>query len=300
MALRSWLFTPGNRVDRMEKAMGLGADVIILDLEDAVAYEEKEASRENIRTVLDRWQGPQAYVRINPISAANEFSVNQGAQDLEAIVRPGLDGIVFPKAETAEDARQIDALISRFEQERGLPAGRIDLMPIIETAKGLWRIFEVLTASPRIKRAAFGAGDFTRDLNLEWTPTEVELLYARSQIAVASRAADREPPIDSVFVQINDLEGCARSAKHAKQLGYQGKMAIHPSQVAPITKAFSPTEEEVAWAHRLIAAFSNAESRGLAALNFEGMMIDYPIVEKAKRILALAERPQEITMEPQE
>ena len=289
-ALRSWLFTPGNRIDRMEKAMGLGSDVIILDLEDAVSYDEKEPSRHNIQTVLSRWQGPLVYVRINPISAANEFSVNQGAQDLEAVVRLGLDGIVFPKAETAEDARQIDALIGRLEQERGLPAGRIDLMPIIETAKGLWRIFEVLSATPRIKRVAFGAGDFTRDLNLEWTPTEEELLYARSRITLASRAADREPPIDSVYVQIDDPDGCARSARHAKQLGYQGKMAIHPNQVAPITKVFSPSEEEIAWAHRLIAAFADAERRGLAALNFEGMMIDYPIVEKAKRILALAER----------
>ncbi len=289
-ALRSWLFTPGNRIDRMEKAMDLGSDVIILDLEDAVSYDEKEPSRHNIQTVLSRWQGPQVYVRINPISAANEFSVNQGVQDLEAVVRPGLDGIVFPKAETAEDARQIDALIGRLEQERGLPAGRIDLMPIIETAKGLWRIFEVLSATPRIKRVAFGAGDFTRDLNLEWTPTEEELLYARSHITVASRAADRERPIDSVYVQIADLDGCARSARHAKQLGYQGKMAIHPNQVAPITKVFSPSEEDIAWAHRLIAAFADAERRGLAALNFEGMMIDYPIVEKAKRILALAER----------
>lgn len=286
--LRSWLFTPGNRIDRMDKAMGLGADVVILDLEDAVSYDEKEPARANIRTVLDRWQGPLVYVRINPIAAENAFSVNQGARDLEAVIGPRLDGIVFPKAETAHDARQIDLLIGRLEGERGIPAGRIDLMPIIETAKGLWNIIEVISATPRIKRAAFGAGDFTRDVNLEWTDTEEELLYARSRIAVASRVADREPPIDSVFVKINDRAGVSRSAKLAKQLGYQGKMAIHPSQVADITTAFSPTEEAVAWAKRLVAAFAEAESQGLAALNFEGMMIDYPVVEKAKRILTLA------------
>ena len=289
-ALRSWLFTPGNRIDRMEKAIGLGADAIILDLEDAVSYEEKEPSRRNIRTVLDRWHGPLAYVRINPISASNEFSVNQGEQDLDAVVGPNLDGIVFPKAETAEDARRIDEVLARLEQERSIPPGTIDLMPIIETAKGLWNITQVLSATSRIKRAAFGAGDYTRDLNLEWTPTEEELLYARSQITVASRVTDCEPPIDSVYVRIGDLEGLTRSSKHAKQLGFQGKLAIHPSQVTPINQTFSPTEEEVAWAHRLIAAFADAEKRGLAALNFEGLMVDYPIVEKAKRILALAAR----------
>ncbi|HEX2173107.1 MAG TPA: CoA ester lyase [Dehalococcoidia bacterium] len=283
--LRSWLFTPGNRIDRMEKAMGLGADVIILDLEDAVAYDEKESARVNIRSVLDRWRGPLAYVRINPISADNAFSVNQGRQDLEAVVGPELNGIVFPKAESGTDARAIDTLIGQLEQERGVPAGTIDLMPIIETAKGLFNSLEVLTSTPRIRRVSFGAGDFTRDLNLEWTPTEVELLYARSHITTMSRVADREPPIDSVFITIADLAGCERSARHAKTLGFQGKMAIHPGQVAPINAAFSPTEDEIAWAKRLIAAFAEAERQGLAALNFEGTMIDYPIVEKAKRIL---------------
>lgn len=285
MPLRSWLFTPGNRIDRMEKAKGLGADVVILDLEDAVAYEEKEPARSHIRTVLDRWSGPLAYVRINPISAANSFSVNEGARDLEVVVGAGLDGIVFPKAESGADARAIDELIGRYERERSLPVGRIDLMPIIETAKGLVNIRDVIGSTPRIKRAAFGAGDFTRDLNLEWTPTEEELLYARSHITTLSRAADREPPIDSVYINIKDTDGCARSARLGKQLGYQGKMAIHPGQVAPINTAYSPTEEEIAWARRLVAAFAEAERQGLAALNFEGTMVDYPIVERARRLI---------------
>lgn len=287
--LRSWLFTPGNRIDRMEKARGLGADVIILDLEDAVAYDEKEAARQNIRTVLETWTGPQVYVRINPISASNEFSVNEGEQDLAEVIHPRLNGIVFPKAENVQDPQRIDRIISRLEGERGIRAGTIDLMPIIETARGLWYIADILSSTPRIRRASFGAGDFTRDLNLEWTLAEDELAYARSHIVVASRVTGREPPVDSVYIEIGDLTGCSASARRAKQFGYGGKLAIHPSQVAPINETFTPTAAEVAWAHRLIEAFAGAEKQGLAALNFEGTMIDYPIVEKAKRIVAFAE-----------
>ena len=159
----------------------------------------------------------------------------------------------------------------------------------METALGVHRAYDIATAGTRIKRLAFGAGDFTRDIGVTWSRREIESQYARSALVIASRAAGIEPPFDTVWVNLQDQRGLVRSARLAKQLGFQGKMLIHPSQVEPVNTVFSPTEADIAFATRVVVAFHEAEAQGLASIQLDGRFIDYPIMESAQRILAIAE-----------
>jgi citrate lyase subunit beta/citryl-CoA lyase len=161
-----------------------------------------------------------------------------------------------------------------------------DLIPIIETGKGLAAVDAIARAGSRIKCLAFGAGDFTLDMNIEWTQDETELSGFRAQIALASRAAGLEPPIDSVWIDLNDAAGLRRSAETVHRLGYQGKLCIHPDQIAVANEVFTPTEEEVRKAERIVEAFARAETEGSAALQVDGRFIDYPIVYRARKVLA--------------
>ncbi|MBI3965127.1 MAG: CoA ester lyase, partial [Chloroflexi bacterium] len=172
-----------------------------------------------------------------------------------------------------------------------LEPGSVDLMPIIETAKGLHFVYEILTATPRLRRVCFGAGDFTRDLNLTWTRDESELFYARSKVVTESRAADREAPVDTVWVDLTDDEGVVASSKLARRLGFQGKLAIHPKQVEPMNRVFgSIGAAELDFAQKVVTGFAEAEAKGIASLTVDGQFIDYPIVEKAQRIVELYNR----------
>ena len=152
-----------------------------------------------------------------------------------AVVGPGLDGIILPMVESREQLVAFDWLVGALERERGLPPGGIDIIPIIETGKGIANVRTIAASGTRVKRMAFGAGDYTLDMNMEWTLTESELEHARAEMAVASRAAGLEAPIDTVWVHIKDLDGVANSAKRARQLGFQGKMCIYPPQVERVT-----------------------------------------------------------------
>ncbi len=286
---RSFLFAPGNRPRFVEKVAHCGADAVILDLEDAVPIAEKEATRHAVREALATISNCPVYVRINPLVAAASFSQAIGAADLEAIVCGDLAGVILPKTETASDAVQAESILNGLEQCRGLTLGALDLIPIIETARGVHHAFEIADAGTRIKRLAFGAGDFTRDIGVRWSRREVESQYARSALVIASRAAGIEAPLDTVWIEIRDLRGLTRSARMAKQLGFQGKMAIHPGQVEPINTAFSPTLDELENAKRVVAAFEAAEAAGEASIQLDGQMIDYPIVEAAQRILDMAD-----------
>jgi citrate lyase subunit beta/citryl-CoA lyase len=234
------------------------------------------------------------YVRINPLGVRTAFSQAIGEADLHAVGCAQLRGVLLPKVEEAADVQQADRLLSTLEQTHGLATGSIDLLPILETARGIYNAYAIATAGTRVKRLAFGAGDFTRDIGVRWSRREVESQFARSALVVASRAAGLEPPIDSVWVDLRDQRGLLRSARLARQLGFQGKMLIHPSQVAPVQAAFSPTAPELAFARRVVAAFQEAEQRGAAAIQLDGQFIDYPIVESARRLLALAQSSQPI------
>ena len=287
--LRSFLFAPGNRPRMLQKVGQCGADAVILDLEDAVPISEKEATRQAVREAIGAIDTCPVYVRVNPLVATAGFSQPIGEADLAAIIRPGLAGIIVPKVESPDDLRRADTLLQGLEAQHGLAPDSVDVIPIIETALAVQRAYDIAASGTRVKRLAFGAGDFTRDIGVAWSRREIESQYARSTLVIASRAAGLEPPLDTVWVDLRDQRGLAHSARTAKQLGFQGKMAIHPSQVEPINTVFSPSAAEIAFATRVVDAFTQAEADGLASIQLDGQFIDYPIVESAQRVLATAE-----------
>jgi citrate lyase subunit beta/citryl-CoA lyase len=273
------LFAPGNHPRRVEKALTLDADAVILDLEDAVATAEKPATRATIAAVLTRPRTGLLYVRVN--AADTEFCCS----DLVEVVRPALDGIILPKVESPATLTTIDWVLLQLEREFGLGERSIDLIPIIETARGLTHLDAILATGTRVKRVAFGAGDFTLDVNMQWKRDEAELAYARAKIVTASRAAGLEAPLDTVWVDLQDSEGLEASARAALAYGFQGKMCIHPNQVTVVNRVFTPSEDEVAFAERVVAAFAKAEAEGVASIQLDGKFIDYPIVYRAQRLL---------------
>lgn len=283
--IRSLLFTPGNDARKVSKVATFGSDAVILDLEDAVPIAEKEATRPKIREALPALAaGPLRYVRVN----AFETKLTRG--DLEAVVCPALDGIKLPKVERSDEVQEADHLIGQFEAREGISAGSIDLIPTIETARGVLSAEAIAGASPRVRRLSFGAADFCRDVGIRftgnlWESDGLELQYARSHLVLSSRAAGIEPPLDTVWIDIRDNEGLERDARTALRLGFGGKSAIYPAQVAIINSIFSPSEGEIALAHKIVDAFDAAEAAGAAAIQVDGRMIDYPIAIKARWVL---------------
>ena len=283
-ALRSFLFAPGNHARRVEKALTIAADAVILDLEDAVANTEKVSTRPIVVAAFGQPRAGKLYVRVNALSTDWCYA------DIVAIVRTGLDGIILPKVESADQLRTADWLIGALERERGLPPGGIDLVPIIETALGMSAVEAIARSGTRATKLAFGAGDYTLDLGMVWSRDELELLPARSAVVMASRAAGIEAPLDTVWADLRDAEGFERSAAHAAALGFQGKMCIHPDQIAGTNAAFSPSPAALAQARRVVAAFEEAEARGLASIQLDGQFIDYPIVLRARRVIEQGDR----------
>lgn len=275
------LFVPGNNARRVEKAFTLDTDCVILDLEDAVAAAEKPGARMAVAAALGAPRKAQVYVRVNGMGTEWCYP------DLAAIVRPGIDGIILPKVEAASDLRAIDWLLGQLEREHRVTQGAVDLMPIIETGKGLAAINDICGAGGRLRRVVFGAADFTLDMNMEWTRDEHELFHARSSIVLASRAAGIEAPIDTVWARLTDAEGFRASVETSKRLGFQGRLCIHPDQLAVVHEVFTPSAEEHAQALRIVAAFEDAERAGLASIQVDGRFVDYPIVEKARRTIAV-------------
>lgn len=288
MALsRSLLFVPAHVTKMLDKALGLPLDATILDLEDAVPPAQKADARDGARRYVEQRPG-HAFVRINPLTSRAPFTTACGADDLAAVVTPGLRGVVFPKVETAEDLEAVDEAMAQAERRAGVDEGGIELYSIIETARGVLEGPAIArTRMRRPHRLCFGAGDFTRDIGVEWSREERESFTARSMIVLASRAVGLPAPIDSVFVDLGDPEGLAASTRAAKQLGFRGKFVIHPSQVAIVNDVFTPTAQEVVWARRVMDGVAAAERERLGAFVVDGRMVDYPIVERAADILTV-------------
>ena len=281
---RSLLFVPGNHARRIEKAFTLPADAVILDLEDACPLAEKVATRSVVVAALQRPRRSLGYVRINALST--DF----GYGDLCSIVNRCVDGIMLAKVEGPEAIKIADWLMTQLEREHGLSQGSMDLIPLIETGAGLAHAGAIARAATRVKRLAFGAGDFTLDLGLRWSREETELIAFRSSLVLASRTAGIEPPIDLAWLNTKDAEGFANSVRWARTLGFQGKLCIHPDHIEPINSALSPTQEEVARARRIVDAFRESEARGSAAFALDGALVDYAIVVHAQRTLDAARR----------
>ena len=281
---RTLLFAPGNHPRRVEKALCLKADAVILDLEDAVAIAEKVATRAVVVDALQSERSGLGYVRVNAYDTDFCFG------DLLVVVAKGVDGIVLPKVETSSQLRSVDWVVSQLEREKRLPAGGIDIIPIIETGKGVANVHDIASAGTRVKRLSFGAGDYTKDMAMRWTRHEGELAHARAEIAVASRAAGLEAPLDTVWIHIKETDGCIKSAELVCDMGYQGKLCIHPDQVDPVNAVFTPSDDDVDFAEKVVKAFEEAEAQGLASIQVDGYFVDYPIVNQAQRTLDLIEK----------
>lgn len=285
--IRTALFVPGNRPDRVEKAFKTEADAIIIDLEDAVPLSEKKATRSKVREKVTQFADRMIIVRINPLGSP----FIQG--DLEEAVVKGVKGIMLPKVERAGDINDINRLLLDVEKKRSLPEGTFLVFPLIESASAVQHIYEIVstkTKPQRIYTVAFGAADYTLDMGIEMTLEGSELFYARSRISVACKAAGIAPPIDTPFmIDLADIDALVTDAIRAKRLGFQGKLVIHPKQIGPCNQIFSPTAEEIARAEKIVQAFEKAEVAGMAAIQLEGKFIDYPVVQHSKDILALAD-----------
>ncbi len=289
MLNRSYLFAPGNVPRRVEKAFTLDADAVIVDLEDSVAVRDKEATRKPVAEALARPRRGRGYVRVNAPSTPFCYG------DLVATIHKGVDGVVVPKVESAADLHAVDWLIAALERERGIPEGSIDLVPLIETAAGMQRVDRVLQARSlrsyagpwRVRRVAFGAADYGHELGLSPTLDEPELADARARLVLASRAAGLENPIDSPWFHFAEREAFARALERSRRGGFQGRLCVHPDQIGPVNAAYLPSEEDAARAERIVAAFSDAEARGAAAVQVDGQMVDYPVVHRARAVLEL-------------
>ena len=286
LPLRSLLFAPGNEPRKIDKVATFGADGIILDLEDAVPDADKAAAREQVKAALPRLRRGFVAVRVNGLHTGR----TEG--DVAGVVAPGLDAIVLPKTESAEHVRTLDALLARAEADAELAPGHVKILPLVETARGLLAGPEIAAASPRVVTLCFGSGDFTRDLelpSLRWSVEGTELFYARSRMVVDARAAGRARPIDGPFLSVRDAAGFEADCAAARKLGFQGKLCIHPAQVAVANRLFAPDPDEVAFCRRVAADFASAVARGSASITVDGVFVDYPIAEKAQRIVRLAE-----------
>ena len=284
--IRSWMFVPGHRQRMIDKALGLNADAIMLDIEDGVAPNEKDAARKNIADSLGREKAPGSparYVRINAIGHARMDA------DLEAVVRPGLEGLVCPKVDTPDEVRKVDTILNDKEPKNKLEKGRVKLLIAIESPRGLLNAAAIAAASERIVGIIFGAEDFGREIGLPAVREGEarDLIYARSAIVIAAAAAHVQP-IDGVWVDLNDSDGLLGFAKQSRQLGFSGMSCIHPSQVDAINTVFSPTSEEIEYCQKVLQAFEEANARGDGSIAFGGQLIDRPIVERARRAIDTA------------
>jgi citrate lyase subunit beta/citryl-CoA lyase len=278
--LRSILFTPGDDRRKIDKALIAGADAVALDLEDAVAYSQKNAARNTVREVLHEPLPQTVFIRINAV--ATDYIL----KDLRAVAGLPSAGLMLAKAESAEELGKLDWLLGLLEIELGVPRGATALIPFVESAAGILRAAEIASC-PRVKALAFGGVDFSQEIGLNYPEESCGMFFARSQLVLASRAAGIEPPLDAVLPDIKDNEKLAAEAGIAKKLGFQGKLIIHPAQIASVNTVFSPTPEEIKYARKVVAAFEEAEAKGKAVIQVEGKMVEYPMVRRAKMVLSM-------------
>jgi citrate lyase subunit beta/citryl-CoA lyase len=273
--IRSYLYVAGSDPRRIEKALASDADAVIIDLEDAVAPNRKDEARRITAGVLERENPKPVFVRVNgPGSKLCE-------RDVEAVAGPGLAGLRLPKTESAEDVRSVAVRLEELGCEAGIHC-------LIESALGLEMAFKIARSHPRVAGLGPGEADLAADLGVSG---EEGLLYARSRIVSASRAAGLQGPVQSVYTNVRDLDGLRRSTAEGKRLGFVGRSAIHPAQTPVINEAFTPTPEEAAEAEELLGEMERAAASGTGAFALEsGRFVDEAVVRAARSTLTLARR----------
>lgn len=283
--LRSLLFCPATEPRRTGKLPSTGADAVALDLEDAVHEGAKSSAREAANRALDSLADVRAYVRVN------HPDTGRMSDDIAAVVHRNLDGIVLPKVGDPATVQAAAGELAEAERRATLPVGSVKLLILIESAQGVERATEILASDERVETAIFGFVDFMVDVgidSIDHLPGAEELLYARSKVVVAARAARKRGPLDGPFLDISADEPFTEQCRQGRRLGFKGKMLIHPRQVELSHAGFAPSAEEVAAAHRIIEEFELAEAAGSAAVVVDGRLVDYPVVTRARRIVAAA------------
>ncbi|AFK62178.1 citrate lyase [Advenella kashmirensis WT001] len=291
--IRSFLFIPGIRADWVEKADQTGADALILDLEDSVPDSAKDSARDIVSSRIGMLAstGQRVYVRIN--KSVFLYSM----KDLEAVISPGIEGILLPKPDGPRDVDMAHLMISEMELKRGIPIGSVGLIPTLETAKSLQFAYEIAT-HPRVTGIACASarsGDVQRAVGFKWTREGLESLHFKSAAIIAARAAGKQP-IAGLWQDVRDLEGFSHAVALHRQLGFTGELLIHPSHVAQANAAYSPDEEELRYYSRMIEAFEQAEAQGRAAVIYDGEHIDSAHVKTARLILQQADSFAELAV----
>lgn len=280
---RTMMYVPGSNPGMLAEAHIYGADSLMFDLEDSISLLEKDSARLLVYNAVKNinYGDTEIVVRINGLDSP------YGRDDIKAMVHAGVDVIRLPKTETAKDILAVEEIIEETEKEIGRPIGATKMMAAIESPLGVLNAEEIAKASPRIMGIAIGAEDFVTNMKTKRSPEGIELLYARSQILIAARAAGIYA-LDTVYSDVNNEEGFRREVELIKQLGFDGKSIINPRQVAPVHEIYAPTEKEIEHSRKVIKAIEEAEEKGLGVISLNGKMIDKPIVERAERILELA------------
>lgn len=279
---RSLLFVPGNQAAKIEKAWQVGADCVVLDLEDGVPPSQKTAARDIVRLELDVSPPTSSaiLVRINSTSP-------ERYEDVEAAIHSAVDGIMLPKCCSAKDVGEIAEEMGRIEQRKGIADRKVKLFLMVESARGVLELPSLAAANDRVVAIAFGAEDWCLDMGIVRTKAANEIEFARWNVAVCARAFGLLA-IDTVYADFHDLDGLLKDTDTARRIGFSGKLAIHPKQLGPIHSVFAPGAAEIAEAEQVVAAFEEAEAQGRGAAAVNGRMVDRPVAERARRILLLA------------
>lgn len=281
--IRSMLFCPANNNKMLKTAHLRHPDSIIFDLEDAIAYSEKENARKMLCEAIKNtdYEDCEVFARINALYTPF------GEKDVEELVKSGIKNIRLPMCESKENIKELEDMLVYYEKEFGYEVGKIKIQGAIETPKGVLNALEIASASKRLISISFGAEDYTNCLGINRLKTSMEFLYARSHISLCANVAGIDS-IDTVYTDIKDLEGFERETTEAKNLGFSGKSCIHPSQVIKVHEIFTPSKEETEKALRIIKEASEAKKNGIGVITVDGKMIDRPIIEKAEKIIKLA------------
>ncbi len=277
---RTRLYAPGNNPHLLMGVELHGSDCVLLDLEDSVPPSEKDVARILVKHLLAAVDFPEAWVRINPLET-------YGREDLAEVMLSFPHGICLPKAESQDDVLELAEQITVFEKNLDIDAGSTFIMPIVETGRGVLNVLEIASASDRVVILAFGAEDYTRDVGAR--RTQEALLYPRSRIVAACAAAGIQAS-DTVYADVDDEQGLIKETEHIRDLGFVGKGTINPRQIRTIHEVFHPTDEQVKHAREIVAAADEAQAKGIGAIALRGKMIDWPVLERAKKVIALSEQ----------
>jgi citrate lyase beta subunit len=282
-ARRALLYMPGDDRHKIEKAATLGVDCICMDMEDGVAPNHKAEARAQIAAALQDvdFSRAERLVRINAIGSGLE------QDDLSAVLPSHPDGVVIPKVANAEELKWVSSRIEEVERRNHWPVGSISLIAIVESALGIVNLAQIAAAEARLQALVFGAEDLAGDIGARRSTEAWEVFYARSTL-VTHAAAYGLQAIDMVYVDFHDLEGLSREAEFGAQLGFSGKQIIHPSQVDRVQAAFTPPDELIHQAQRILQAAQENESAGRGAFALDGKMVDAPIIKAARRVLETA------------